>query len=209
MATAEDDSGGRSTESQVVEGLVAQAAAGDAVARAALFARYWPVIRQIVRACRYRMTGATRLRETTQDLEQEVAMEVLQALPKQRWQGRQAFKAWLHKLAAATIVDAQRYNLAQRRDQRIETGVERADLLSPPAASPESAVDDSRRIATLVQLLDRLKPQYAGAVMLHHLGYTYAEIGELLGCTAEASRKLVSRGEAKLVRLRCEDDPSG
>ncbi|OGQ91011.1 MAG: hypothetical protein A2289_00895 [Deltaproteobacteria bacterium RIFOXYA12_FULL_58_15] len=192
----------QSTDSQIVEGLVASAAAGDSGARSVLFQRYWPVIRQIVRACRYRMGGATRLREQTQDLEQEVALEVLLALPKQRWQGRQAFKAWLHKLATATIIDAQRFNLAKRRDHRVETGVERAERMTPAGTSPESAIDDHRRLQTLAEMLDELKPQYAGAVMLHHLGYTYAEVGELLGCTAEASRKLVSRGEAKLVRLR-------
>ena len=192
----------RSTDSQIVEGLVAAAAGGDQDAQATLFERYWPVIRQIVRACRYRMGGVARLREQTQDLEQEVALELLRALPKQRWQGRRAFKAWIHKLAAATIVDAQRYHLAKRRDQRVETGMERADQSPRASQSPESVVDDQRRLETLADLLDQLKPQYAGAVMLHHIGYTYAEIGDLLGCTAEAARKLVSRGEAKLVRLR-------
>jgi RNA polymerase sigma factor (sigma-70 family) len=191
------------TDSQLVEGLVAAAAGGDREAQATLFARYWPVIRQIVRACSYRMGGVARMREQTQDLEQEVALGVLLALPKQRWQGRRAFKAWIRKLAAATIVDVQRYHLAKRRDHRAETGVERADRVRT-GRSLESVVDDQRRLETLAELLDELKPQYAGAVMLHHVGYTYAEIGELLECTGEAARKLVSRGEAKLVRLREE-----
>jgi RNA polymerase sigma-70 factor (ECF subfamily) len=203
MATRAKD---RSTDSQIVEGLVAAAAGGDAEAQETLFERYWPVIRQIVRALRYSKGGVARMREQTQDLEQEVALEVLLALPKQRWQGRRAFKAWLHKLAAATIVDAQRYHLAKRRDQRVETGMDRADKDPRRSKSPESVVDDQRRLETLAELLDRLDARYAGAVMLHHIGYTYAEIGDLLGCTAEAARKLVSRGEAKLVRLREENE---
>lgn len=196
----------RSTESQVVEDLVAGAASGDLAAQAELFERYWPVIRQIVRGCRFRFGVDIRAREQTQDLEQEVALEILLALPKQRWQGRQAFKAWMRKLAAAKVIDTHRYHRAQRRDRRVETGVDRADRGRPPQRSPESKADDQRRLEQLSELLNEIKPEYAGAVMLHHLGYAHAEIGEMLECSAEAARKLVSRGEAKLLKLRDEKD---
>jgi RNA polymerase sigma factor (sigma-70 family) len=199
---------GRSTESQVVEDLVGRAAAGESDARDALFEQYWPVIRQVVRGCRYRFGADIRAREQTQDLEQEVALEVLLSLPKQRWQGRQAFRAWIRKLAAAKVVDTHRYHRAKRRDRRMETGLDRADRRGGGHRSPESVVDDQRALDELSRLLDEIKPEYAGAVMLHHLGYTHAEIGEMLDCSAEAARKLVSRGEAKLLKLR-EGKPSG
>ncbi|MEE8409994.1 MAG: sigma-70 family RNA polymerase sigma factor [Myxococcota bacterium] len=198
----------RCTESQLVEDLVATAASGDLVAQAELFELYWPVIRQIVRGCRFRFGADIRAREQTQDLEQEVALEILLALPKQRWQGRQAFKAWMRKLAAAKVIDRHRYHRAKRRDRRMETGIEGADRADNLQRSPESKADDQRRLEQLSELLDAIKPEYAGAVMLHHLGYAHAEIGEMLECSAEAARKLVSRGEAKLVKLR-EETNSG
>jgi RNA polymerase sigma factor (sigma-70 family) len=194
---------GPSTESQIVEDLIIRAVAGEAAARDALFERYWPVIRHVVRGCRYRFGADIRAREQTQDLEQEVALEVLLALPKQRWQGRQAFRAWIRKLAAAKVVDTHRYHRAQRRDRRKETGLDRA-AGTGGRRSPESAVDERRSVDELSQLLDEIKPEYAGAVMLHHLGYAHAEIGDMLDCSAEAARKLVSRGEAKLLKLRRE-----
>ncbi|MBI5508320.1 MAG: sigma-70 family RNA polymerase sigma factor [Deltaproteobacteria bacterium] len=193
------------TESAVVEDLVARAAAGDPKAQQEVFARYWGVIRQIVRGCRARYGRHLQLRDQTDDLAQDVALEVLGNLPRQRWQGRAAFRAWLRAMAEAKVIDAQRRHLAQKRDQRRETGASRADLMAS-APSPEAKIDLRRRLERLAALLDQLKPEYAGAVMLHHLGYSHAEIGELLGCTAEAARKLVSRAEAKLVRLEAQFD---
>jgi RNA polymerase sigma factor (sigma-70 family) len=192
---------GQSTSSVVIEGLVARAAAGNRQAQGELFERYWGVIRQIVRGCRARHGRYMQLRDQTDDLAQEVAIEVLSNMPRQRWQGRQAFRAWIRCMAEAKVIDAQRYHLAQKRDQRRETAASRADVMAVPP-SPESVIDDGRRLKKLAELIEQLKPEYAGALMLHHLGYTHAEIGEMLDCTAEAARKLVSRAEAKLVRLQ-------
>ncbi len=189
------------TTSQFIEALVVRAAAGERAAQEELFERYWPVIRQIVRACRARHGRYAQGRDQTEDLAQEVALEVLRNIPRQHWQGRMAFRSWLRHMAEAKVIDAQRFHLAQKRDQRRETAQSHMDDVRPRGRSPESMIDQDRRMHQLVAWLDELKPEYAGAVMLHHLGYAHAEIGEMLGCTAEAARKLVSRGEAKLVRL--------
>jgi len=194
---------GQSTASAVIEDLVTLAAQGDRGAQERLFERYWGVIRQIVRACRARHGRHLQVRDQTDDLAQEVALEVLSAMPRQHWQGRQAFRAWIRCMAEAKVIDAQRYHLAQKRDQRRETAQSHADAKAP-SPSPESMIDEGRRLTRLSELIAELKPEYAGAVMLHHLGYTHAEIGELLGCTPEAARKLVSRAEAKLVRMQQE-----
>ena len=195
---------GQSTDSVMIETLVVAAAQGDRPAQEELFGRYWGVIRQLVRACRARHGRYRELRDQTDDLAQEVALEVLKNLPRQRWQGRQAFRAWLRCMAEAKVIDAQRYHLAQKRDQRRETSASRADGFDAAAArrSPESMIDDDRRLERLSRLLETLKPEYAGAVILHHLGYSHREIGEVFGCSPEAARKLVARAEAKLVRLQ-------
>ena len=81
-----------------------------------------------------------------------------------------------------------------------------------PGRSPESALDEKRRLERLQGLVDQLKSQYAGALTLYYLGYSHAEVGDLLGCTAEAARKLVTRAEARLVDLaqaeRLDDNPA-
>ena len=127
MTTSPPRDAGQSAASVVIEDLVVAAASGNRRAQEELFERYWSVIRQIVRACRARHGRYLQLRDQTDDLAQEVAMEVLSNMPRQRWQGRQAFRAWLRCMAEAKVIDAQRYHLAQKRDQRRETAKSAAD----------------------------------------------------------------------------------
>ena len=46
----------------------------------------------------------------------------------------------------------------------------------------------------------QLKPEDGAALMRHHMGFPLGQIGEMLGCTPEAARKLVARARAKLVQ---------
>ena len=189
-----------STESQVIEELVLAGAAGDREAQQALLQRYWPVITQVVRARRARMRRDVR--DDTGDLIQEVAIEILRSLPGQRWQGRQAFVAWIRKLADYELKDIHRYNRRQKRDRRAETNEDKIDLSRRQAQSMESRLDNRQQVETLMNSIESLKPEYGAALMLHYAGYAHAEIGQMLDCSAEAARKLVARARAKLVASR-------
>lgn len=187
------------TESQIIERLVKAGAEGDKAAQEELLSRYWPLIQRVVRARRQRLGRELQLREDDDDLAQEVALELLQSLPKQKWQGSAAFAAWIRRLAEYQVIDAQRYHRRQKRDRRAETGVERADLDPAAARSAESVIDERRRMVALLESVADLKEEYGAALILHYQGYSHAQIGELLDCTAEAARKLVSRARAKLT----------
>ena len=188
-----------STESQIIEQLVVAGAAGDRNAQQDLLERYWPLIRQVVRARRQRLGRELKLREDTDDLQQEVAMELLQSLPKQKWQGTAAFAAWVRKLADYQVIDAQRYHRRQKRDRRAETGAEKLDLGRRDGRSPESLIDDRRRLGALLESIAELKEEYGAALVLNYQGYSHQQIGDVLGCSPEAARKLVSRARAKLT----------
>ena len=185
------------TPSAVVEDLVRRAGEGDREAQQALLARYRYFIRRSVRD---RLGVGLRAREESSDLEQNVAIEVLLSLPGQEWRGRRAFLAWLRKIAAAEVIDRARYHGAARRERARE--VELEDGLGRATASPESWVDEQRRLAELEALLDELPVRQAQAVVLFTQGHSHAEIGEVLGCTPEAARKHVARGRAQLASLR-------
>ena len=187
------------TESEVIEQLVIAGAQGDRPAQQALLERYWPLIRQVVSARRRRMGRALQGREDTSDLQQEVAVELLRSLPNQQWRGAAAFTAWVRKLAECQVIDAGRFHGRQKRDRRIETGADKADQRPRRGPSMESRIENRRRAEALMEGIASLKSEYGAALMLNYQGYSHQQIGELLGCTAEAARKLVSRARAKLT----------
>ena len=185
------------TDSAYVESLLAAAAAGNRDAQATLLRCYWPMIRQIVRVRRARIRRPVRSRDETADLEQDVAMRILKDLPSHVWHGRKAFAAWICQLATRQVIDNARFHGARKRDPAAEIPLD----WHPGASgrSPESRLDEGRRLLDLQKRLASMKPEYSAALLLHHMGFAHAEIGDLLGCTAEAARKLVCRARLKLV----------
>lgn len=186
-------------ESQIVEELVRAAAAGSEAARGELLRRHWVLIEAMVSARRRRMARDLKVREQTADLAQELALRLLRDLPRHEWRGRGAFLAWVRRLSDNAVIDAQRYHQAQRRRAGAETDVSDEHLTAVHARSPESQIDAERRTVALYKTLAYLKPDYRAAVLMHHAGFTHAEIGEHLDCTAEAARKLVARAHARLA----------
>lgn len=193
---------GDSTESQLLEDLVAAAAAGDNSAQSQLLKRYWPIIRQAVRARKNRLSSKLAAREETQDLEQVVALKVLTSLPKHTWQGGSAFAAWIKRLSSNEVLDVYRRHGARKRDAHAERELNEESDRFAPERSAESLLDDQRRFAVLIGQIQELKAEYGAALMMHHIGFTHAQIADALGCTAEAARKLVTRGRQKLLELR-------
>src|SRR5256886_16201850 len=71
-------------------------------------------------------------------------------------------------------------------------------VISPPGAEPDPAdritLDDSVRLALLV-VLERLSAPRRGAFVLPDVfGFSFDDVGEILGRTPEASRQLAARG---------------
>jgi RNA polymerase sigma factor (sigma-70 family) len=160
-----------------IEELVRKAAAGDCAAQGALLEQYRYLIRRLVRT---HLGEALHAREQTQDLEQEVAMEVLRALPKQDFGDRASFLAWLRSVATHRLIDISRYHFAKRRKgDAAQASVSDLPALPLPR-SPESALDHQRRLAALEALLDQLPAKQAQAVVLFHQGHAYQEIS---GCS--------------------------
>lgn len=187
---------------QVLEEIVLSAAKGEREAQDVLLRKYWPLIRAAVRGRKNRLGQKLRAREETQDLEQAAALKLLNELGKHEWRGPSAFAAWVRQLAEHGVIDAYRHHRAQKRDMANEATASHADFAREMLRSPESLVDDQKKLTLLLQDLERLKGEYAAALLMHHMGFAHGEIGETLGCSAEAARKLVSRSRTKLLSLR-------
>jgi len=200
-APDESKNGAGRTSSEYLEALVARAARGDRAGQQELLERYRYFIR---RAVRERMGEALRAKEATVDLEQDVALAIIRSLAGQRWQGRAAFMGWLRQVARGEVIDTARYHQAARRESAREAPLDegRAVPARAPEPSPESRIDLQRQVQALERLLDALPAHQAQAVVLFYQGHSHAEIGLVLGCTAEAARKHVARGRAKLAGMQ-------
>lgn len=192
---------GRSTESETLEELIRSAATGDREAQNELIHRYWPMIRDAVRAAKRRMGDRLAEREETVDLQQAAAIKILAALEAHDFRGRPAFAAWIRRLAQAEVVDRHRHHAAQKRAAP-ELGGSVLDRVAEDRRSPESRYDEQQRFDQLLAKMEALKPEYRTALLLHHMGYSHKEIGETLGCTPEAARKLITRGRTKLLEMQ-------
>ena len=193
------------TASEEIEPIVAAAIRGDAHSRAWLITRYRYFIRRAV--LDFRNSPSSRHRDDTMDLEQEIAIAVLENLSEYEWQGRKAFHAWLRKIAKGELIDRYRYQHAQKRNIAMDTGTNALHGHAKQGAGLETQADVHQRFAALHELLDQLPAAQAQAIMLFHMGHAHKEIGEILDCSAEAARKLVARGRARLVTLKAEAKP--
>ena len=81
----------------------------------------------------------------------------------------------------------------RRRARRPVAGEELDDLPVPPEVA---ALGDRLRVR---QALAGLTPDYREAVLLHHVwGFSFAEIGQMLGIRADAAKLRSSRGVREL-----------
>jgi len=155
-----------------------------------------------VRARRRALPARVRARDETADAEQDAALNVLTGLARHEWRGASAFAAWVRELARNEVIDRVRRGTAARRDARAEIELPSQELPAAAPRSMESIADGARGAQALLRDLEKLKPEYGAALLMHHWGFSHAEIGEALGCTEEAARKLVSRGRTRLLALR-------
>jgi RNA polymerase primary sigma factor len=110
--------------------------------------------------------------------------------------------AALHRLATPTSID---------RPIGDGDGSELGDLLADHVAGPEQVVVDRIHTDTVVGLLERLEPRARRAVQLR-LGLedgrrrSLREVGDDIGISAEAARRMVDRA---LDQLKLEADELG
>jgi RNA polymerase sigma-70 factor (ECF subfamily) len=84
-----------------------------------------------------------------------------------------------------------------KRDDDRRQRLQEAIAMTPPAA-PEHGYSVWADKETVLQILNTLSPAQRNTLALIIDGYDAAEIGELLGCTAEAVRKNLERARKRL-----------
>jgi RNA polymerase sigma-70 factor (ECF subfamily) len=198
--------------------LLARAVAGDDGAFAALVEPYQ---RPVFRHC-YRMLGSgADAEDATQDTLERAWRKLL------TYDGSGPFGAWLQRIATNVCLDGLRAR--RTRIGPAGYGLPAAPGTMPGPPNPElvwvEPVSDSdlygtgdpqdevvRREETslaFVAALQRLAPRQRAALLLHDvLGFTHAEVGEVLNVSATAVNSLLSRARGSVRATAGKPQPS-
>ncbi len=164
--------------------LVDRAIAGDHAAFAALYRAHADPIYALLT----RLVGPCPERE---DLLQDTFVRFHRALPRYRREA--SVRTFLHQLAIRAAYD----HLRGRR--RRPAGEELDDELPATVTSPEERAE----IAAVLRILDELSPEQRIAFVLRNvMGFTFPEIGDLVGCFATTARMRVNAAERAIAARR-------
>jgi RNA polymerase sigma-70 factor (ECF subfamily) len=195
------------TCSQKTQELVALAKEGDPSALNHLYSVYAERVRWMVR---FRMNKELRSKLESMDIVQDTLIHALNGLEGFTYKNEGDFVRWLSKIAENEL----RGNLRKlhadkrdiRKDVRLNENRSRAEggytgIPAPMDATTPSVILSKRNeLARLEKAIDELKPEYREVIILTKIdGLSYNEMGQRLGKSDEAIRKLVSRAMAELT----------
>jgi len=163
--------------------LIAEARAGGPDALSALYLEHGAALFRLA----YRLVGA---REDAEDVVHDVFVGLPDAL--RRYEERGSFPAWLKRVTARVALMRLRSG-KRRREVTLDDAAERSE---PTMTSERDGLQ-----AAVNTLPDHLR---AVLILKEIEGYSHAEVGELLGISAGASRVRLNRAMRRL-RKTLED----
>jgi len=132
------------------------------------------------------------------DVEQEVRIRLWKAIARDR---SGAFHAsYVQKVVATTVIDALRRAEVRSAEPLPEEDDEPGDW-SEHGVSPEQSASDGERMGGLQRCLGEIPERRRLPITMHLQGFSLQEIADVVGTSAEAARKLVSRGLDELKSL--------
>ena len=178
--------------------LVAQARAGDAGARRALYTQHVDLVYRTVR-------GLLRSDADAEDVTQDALLTVLTSLRSYRPRPGIRFAAWVTTIAMNTV----RRRFRRRRPELTATG----ELPDTPdeTADPAADLDRARRRSALLVALAELPERDRTIVSLRYgADLNASEIAAAVGLEPAAVRKILERARARLgARLDTLLTPQG
>jgi RNA polymerase sigma factor (sigma-70 family) len=180
---------------------IARAVAGDRAAREALLRYGMPALRAYLTR---RMGPFLRTLETSADLAQSVAGEVLAELGEFEDRGAAGFRKWLLVRAERKILKRFRFHRQEKRDAARTDPLSEsaADALRGDAESPSENAVGHEEWERMQLLLEKLPVDYREVIVLSRLvGLSPEQVAQRMGRTKEAVWSLLSRALARLSLL--------
>lgn len=186
--------------------LIRRAQAGDEEARNDLFVRYQPRIQEMIRK---RMGRHLRAKMESCDILQEVMLAIAKDLRQFSVEGQGAFMQWVKRLAENEIKDHIKYlNAKKRHGQEISLepeGTESGDQgiqLVAQDPTPSRELIRREKEERFKQILDMLPVDYREVLIKRwEKELSFREIGEHMGRSEDAARKLYDRAEKALISV--------
>jgi RNA polymerase sigma-70 factor (ECF subfamily) len=189
--------GGRAAQPDGLADLAAAAAGGDRRAVRTFLLTVTPHLLRVVR----RVLGAHH--PDLDDVTQESALAVMEALPKHR--GECTVLHFACRIAVLTAMSSRRRQAAQKRSSPDAT-VD-AQLVPSSLPGPDAELIAQSRAQTVRELLDALPIEQAEVLAMHCvLGYTVREIAGTVRAPVETIRSRLRLAKQSL-RERIVDDP--
>lgn len=153
------------------------------------------------------MEHLVRRREQAEDLAQEVFLRVYRA--RKNYQPNAKFSTWLFTIANNVASNAKR-SLARRREVNVtpekknegeSPGLDQM-ALEASGLMPTRQLDRAERAQMVRQAIDSLNDRQRMALLLSKFeGMSYAEIGETMDLTIQATKSLLSRARENLREI--------
>ena len=161
---------------------------------------------------RLRMGRELRSQLESMDLVQDVLMSALKDLGNFEWRTEGDFLRWLSRIAENRLRGHLQRLHANKRDIRKEVRLNGyrptaedsfvAALDAVVTTTPSAIMSRREELDKLAKAIDALKPGYRQVIVLTKIeGLSYKEIGDRLGRSSDAVRKLVSRALEELISI--------
>ena len=125
------------------------------------------------------------------DVEQEVRIRLWKAIERDR---SGAFHAsYVQRVVASTVIDALR-RAQVRAAEPLPDEEDSAAAIIEEGVGPEQSAGDEARMDGLRRCLAEIPERRRLPITMHLQGHSLQEIADVVGVSAEAARKLVSRG---------------
>ncbi|MGE5300103.1 MAG: RNA polymerase sigma factor [Acidobacteriota bacterium] len=143
----------------------------------------------------YRYTGD---RAASEDIAQEVFLRVFKTAKEYR--PLSSFKTWLFKIATNLCLNELRGNKIHRNNVDIfELNEAGFVTLAEKRPSPVRELESRELSFTLKKALRSLPEKQRVALLLHkYSGFSYGEVGQMMGCSISAVESLIHRARQSL-----------
>lgn len=146
------------------------------------------------RVCNF-LFKMTMCREDAEDIAQEVFIKAYDNL--YRYDNRWCFSTWIYNIAVNLY--RTEYKKRKKRDINYSQMVEEMPLSF--GESPEYVYEVKENRQEIIKLINNLKFDQKAALILKHIqGFTYDEIGKILGITPGNARIKVMRAKQALIK---------
>ncbi len=161
---------------------------------------------------RLRMGAELRTKLESMDLVQDVLMSAIKDLGNFTYKTEGDFLRWLSRIAENRLRNQLQRLHANKRDIRKEVQLNGyrptvedsfvAALDAVNTTTPSAIMSKKEDLDKLAKAIDALKPEFRQVIVQMKIeGLSYKEIGEQLGKSSEAVRKLVSRALEELIGI--------